>query len=669
MVHARLSSAALATALLVAAACAPQVQPAPPAPEAPATLELERPIPYPIDVPRGFVEAVARGTRTERGVPGDAYWQQHADYRILAHLDPASERVEGTVRIRYRNESPDSLPLLFVHLHQNLHASGVIRNEPQEVTGGVEVMRVVVAGRELAEGAAGYQVDGTRMAVRLPSALRSGSTAEVEIDWAFQVPTSGAGRMGHDRGEVFFIAYWFPQMAVYDDVVGWQTDPYQGQGEFYLDFADYDVTITAPEGWLVRGTGEHRNPEEVFPADVLERLRRAEVSDEPVVVLDQDAFDAGRATVPTQAGAHDWRFTAENVRDFTFSATRRSRWEVARTPVGDRTGDGQVDYTRIESIYRPDIAPLWTEVADYGQHAITFLSEYLDFPYPWPHMTLVEGGDIIGGGMEFPMITLIGTYEERGATALYGVTAHELAHMWIPMIVGSDEKRYAWLDEGHTVFNTAEAMVDYFDGRVDRHAEDMQGYVQVARTGQYWPMMLWTDQHPTALSWVTAMYRKPASVLQALRGILGEETFLEAHREFVRRWAYHLPTPWDFFNTVEDVSGRDLEWFWRSWYYETWTLDQAVGSVERAGNGSATIVIEDRGNVPMPAPLTVTREDGSVESHEVPVERWLQGVRTAEVRVGAGSPVVRVEIDAEHHFPDVDRGTNVWEAGVGAGTG
>lgn len=648
-------------AILVHVACAPAPPPAPPpAPEVPAALELERPIPYPIEVPRGFVDAIAAGTRTETGAPGEGYWQQRAEYRILANLDVDARSVEGTVRIRYLNESPDTLPVVFLHLHQNLHAPGVIRNEPQEVTGGVELRRVSAAGRALAEGREGYLVDGTALAVRLPTPLAPRSEVTLEVDWSFLMPQSGAGRMGYDAGNLFFVAYWFPQMAVYDDVVGWHTDPYQGQGEFYLNFADYDVTITAPEGWVVRATGALRNEDEVLPAEIIERLGRADASDDPVVILDWGEFGPGTATLSTPGGTLDWHFTAENVRDFTFSATRESRWEAARTPVGDRTGDGEVDFTRVESLYR-DTAPLWSEMVRYEQHAISFLSDYLDLPYPWPHMTAVEGGEIIAGGMEFPMITLMGDYNERGDVALYGVTAHELAHMWIPMIVGSDEKRYAWLDEGHTTFNTAEAMEDFFRGQVDRHADDQRGYVQAARAGVYWPMMLWTDQHPTATSWVVAMYRKPASVLQALRGILGEETFVEAQREFIRRWEYRLPTSWDFFNTVEDVSGRDLEWFWRSWYYETWTLDQAVAGVEVQGDGSAVVTIEDRGKVPMPVPLTVTRADGTTEMHEVPVTHWLQGVRTAEVELPAGAAVTRVEIDAERHFPDIDRENNVWE--------
>jgi aminopeptidase N len=259
--------------------------------------------------------------------------------------------------------------------------------------------------------------------------------------------------------------------------------------------------------------------------------------------------------------------------------------------------------------------------------------------------------------MEFPMMTIMGDYNQRGADALYYVTAHELAHMWFPMIVSTDERRYTWIDEGITTFNENMARQDFLPGR-DHFADDRFMYLQIAGTGEEGEIMRRSAFHYTTNAYVIASYMKPAVVLHALRGVLGEETFLRAFREFYNRWAYRHPYPWDLWNTFEDVSGRDLGWFWRSWFLETWVLDQAIASVTTTGN-TTTIVIEDRGQVPMPVHLTVTFGDGRTERRDVPVEHWLAGNRQATVTVESAD-VTRVQIDAAQQFPDTDRANNVW---------
>ena len=230
--------------------------------------------------------------------------------------------------------------------------------------------------------------------------------------------------------------------------------------------------------------------------------------------------------------------------------------------------------------------------------------------------------------------------------------------MWVPMIVGTDERRYSWMDEGTTSFNGYEATKDFFPG-TNPGLGSQYSYIQFARTGNEGEMMRWSDHHYGFGSFGIASYAKPASLLMALRGVLGEEDFLRAYRAYLSAWAFKHPYPWDMFHMFESVSGRDLEWFWRSWYYETWTLDQSIASVESSDDGTR-IVIEDFGLVPMPVHVTITREDGEVVEREVPVEHWLAGATTAEVTISQGAAVVRVEIDAQQAFPDIDRRNNVW---------
>ncbi|HET7274983.1 MAG TPA: M1 family metallopeptidase, partial [Longimicrobiaceae bacterium] len=554
----RRTSVILALAGSFGCASAPAVEPAPsPPPPAgqsvPDQTDAERPIPYPVTYPPAFQQALASGTRSESGAPGPDYWQNWADYTITTRLLPDDKRVEGSESIRYQNRSPDNLRQLVLDLNLNVHAPGAVRNEPAEVTGGVELTRVAVNGQVLSEGVqggSGYVVRGTKMIIVPPAPVAAGATVELGVDWAFDVPQAGAGgRMGYDDDNLFFLAYWYPQMAVYDDVIGWHPDPFLGTAEFYSDFGNYNVTVEAPEGWVILGTGELRNPAEVLSPEVHRRYTAAATSDTVVQVLTPADFTS--ATADAADGWLSWSFQADSVRDVAYSATRESIWDRTRTAVGDRDGDGDVDYTVINALYR-EPAFRWHNAAAFEQHSISFLSDYTDYPYPWPHMTAVEGAGIIGGGMEYPMMTLIGDYNDASDEALYGVIVHELAHMWVPMIVGVDERRYSWMDEGTTTFNETMAQQDFYPG--SNPLEDVRGgYIRVALAGMEGEMMRRSDYHYAGPAFGIASYSKPATVLVALRGVLGEETFNTAYREFIDRWAFKHPQPWDMWNTFEDI--------------------------------------------------------------------------------------------------------------------
>jgi hypothetical protein len=644
--------------LLASAGCASASQQSPSTPVTAPVPAADRQhlLQYPVQPPREYLQAVQRGTRTTTGRPGAAYWQNRASYRLTATLHPAEHRLDGSAEIVYQNNSPAALENLHLDLTQNFHAPGAVRFEEAEVTGGVELRRVTVNGQVLTTEGSGprYGVFGTRLVILPPRPVGPGESITLGVDWALPIPQAGAGqRMGYGD-DLFFLAYWYPHMTVYDDVVGWHPDPFVGTTEFYHGFAHYELTVDAPAGWVVMGTGQLLNPDETLAPAVLQRYRAAAASDTVVHIL--RAPDFAHATRAGTNGRLQWRFVADSVRDVAFSATRRSNWDGMRTPVGDLTGDGMTNHAAIHSFWR-ESAPLWSEVARYSAHAISFLSRFLDMPYPWPHMTAVEAGEIIGGGMEFPMITLMGDYNQRGDSALYYVTAHELAHMWFPMIISSDERRYTWLDEGKATFNENMARMDFFPGR-NHHLDDMMTYLQIAGTDEEGEIMRRSAYHYGATPYVVASYMKPATVLLALQGVLGEDVFMRAYREYAQRWRYRHPYPWDLWHTFADVSGRDLDWFWRSWYHETWTLDHALASVTRDG-ASTTIVVADLGRVPMPVHLTITYGDGRTERRTVPVDHWLAGNRQATVTV-ASADVVRVEIDAAQQFPDVNRQNNVW---------
>ena len=616
----------------------------------------ERPVPYPVFTTPQFDRAIDNGTRSLDGMPGANYWTNTAAYSIEAELNPATAMLTGSETIRYQNNSPDVLENIVVHLRQNLHAEGSVRNRPQQLTGGVDVTSVEVAGQALEPrgrlNAAGYRINGTLMTIRLPEPLPAGGSTVLAIDWSFEVPEAGAPRMGQD-GEVFYLAYWYPQVAVYDDLYGWKADQYMGNGEFYMDHGSYDVRITAPEGWLVQATGELQNPEEVLSPQTRERLDEAVSSGGIVHIVTESEREAGKSTSTSSTGKLTWHFEAEQVRDFAFGTSDKYVWDATTANAGDRDGDGSPDKSNINAFYRPNTGA-WGRSAEFAKFSIEYLSDMF-LPYPYPHMTTMEG--IIGGGMEFPMLTLIGG--GRTDQSLFSVTFHEISHMWFPMIVAQDEKAYTWMDEGLTSFNTNEARRDFWDDPAAWNPE-RQSYYRIAGTGFETESMRHADQYPYGTpARGIASYNKPAVALHALRGIVGQDAFMEAYRAYAGRWKWKHPTPYDLFNTFEDVLEQDLDWFWTPMFFETWTLDQSVADVDDSGDG-IFVTVRDLSLTPMPTLVRVTYNDGFVAEKAVPVETWLAGARETTLAFDPGS-VARVEIDPDKYLPDVNRENNVWE--------
>lgn len=625
---------------------------------------LDRPVPNSIsgEIPNSFYNAVENNTRTFSGKPGPEYWQQQSDYEIDVEILPEKKKLIGSSTITYYNNSPDTLKQIYLELSQNLHKAGVPRSGNAEITGGVNLHSFSYDGQALQpiqrQNHSGYYINGTMMAVIPDEPLLPGSSVQMQSEWDFTIPQQGAdGRMGYDSDDLIYIAYWYPKVRMYDDVIGWFTDLFLGNAEFYNEFGNFNVDITAPEQWIIAATGELTNAQDVLQDSIYQRLQQAYRSDSTMNVVSEDDF--GNVTTTEKDGTLTWNFTAADVNDFAFSVTKESIWDATRTPVGDRNGDGNGDYAKINSFYRSS-ALLWQQEARYAQHSIKFLSEFTGLSYPWPHMTSVEGGGIIGGGMEFPMMTLMGSYQGRSPMSLYAVTAHELAHMWVPMQVASNERRYAWMDEGTTTFNENQAKKAFYPNNPNPDLTDFRSYLGITFTDLEGEIMRRSDYHYSGAAYSVASYPKLASVLVALRGLLGEETFMKAYHTFMERWQFKHPYPWDLFNTFEDVSGRELDWFWRSWYYETWTLDQAVAEVTEVENGTR-IVIQDYGQIPMPAEVEITLANGDIITRIIDVETWLKGATSVIFNIDTNSAVTKVRIDPEHKFPDTDRSNNVWK--------
>ncbi len=645
--------------LLAAAACAPAPASAPtpqPVPAAMASGPGGRTLPYPVMESAGFTQAVEAGTRTRNGKPGTNYWQQWSEYDIDASYDPESGTLTGRETITYSNRSPDSLRAVFLHLHDNLFDPASVKNRPVPTTGGVTISSVKVNGAELAamsgRSPRGYRIAGTIMQLPLAERLVPGGTLTLDIAWSLPVPPDGAPRGGRND-HAAFISYWYPQMAVYDDVNGWQLDNYLANAEFYFGYGNYDVSITVPDGYLVGATGTLQNSAEILSPAVQQRLAQAMAGDQEVEVV---AAGAGAdATVAGADGNVTWKFRAERVRDFAWGTSKEYRWDATRANVGDIDSDGADDWSAIHSFWYSGGTSGWSAGARYLKFSIEFLSDFL-WPYPWPSMTAMEGPASCGG-MEYPMMTCIGP--RRDTTSMFGVTLHETGHMWFPMQVGSDEKRYSWQDEGFTQFNEANGADLFWRGEATDLDDARRNYLAIAASGQEVELMRHGDLYPNYTTFGVASYMKTAMVLDMLRSLLGEDVFMRGFRQYGRDWQYKHPTPFDFFNSMEAAAGRDLDWFWQPWFFETWKLDQAVASVTPGGNGTR-IGIEDRGLIPMPAQVVVTYEGGRADTLAVPVETWLGGATRATIT--AGPSVSKVEIDPGEMYADVDRSNNTWPA-------
>ncbi|WP_426688594.1 M1 family metallopeptidase [Rhodanobacter ginsengiterrae] len=608
----------------------------------------------------------ATAYRSADGKPGPLFWQNRADYKITASLDPATRLLSGSEVISYTNHSPDALDVLWLQLDQNRYlrdARGAFTGDkfPTEFTDGYRIASVEVADASGHQQPVKWIVSDTRMQVQLPAALQgNGASLRLHIRWSFTVPGEFGGRMDVNpskNGEIFEIAQWYPRMAVYDDLRGWDTAPYLNS-EFYLEYGDFDYAVTVPADMIVAGSGELMNPQDVLTKTEQQRLEQARHSDTTVMIRSADEVTQPSSR-PQQGGTLTWHFRMKNSRDVAFGASKAYVWDAARMNLpGGRTALAMSLYP-VESA--GDAA--WGRATEYLKASTEYFSKQW-FAYPWP-VAINEAGT--AGGMEYPGITFDSKRAKGGG--LQGLIAHEIGHSWFPMIVGSNERRDAWMDEG---FNT---FVDVYESDAFNHGE-----YAPKRDSEYAPghgnpademAKVMQDQSAPPLligaDMVPEKYRHPITYFKGAFGmvllreqIIGPERFDPAFRKYIATWAYKHPSPSDFFRFMESETGEDLGWFWRGWFEHNWQLDLAVQKVAPIdGNWShgADITVANLDRLVLPATLEVTYADGSKQQVRVPVETWQQH-RSYVVRVAGSQPVKSATIDPAHALPDANRANN-----------
>jgi len=612
--------------------------------------------------------------RSANGAPGPDYWQNRADYEIHATLDPVARTIAGEVTILYTNNSPDVLESLWLQMDQNLYrrdARGVLAGGwPRTAfTDGfvIEALEVMHEGKAVP---APYLISDTRMKVTLPRPLTHGGRLTLKIRYHYVVPGLWGGRtawVATAKGDIFDIAQWYPRMAVYDDIRGWDTAPYLAQ-EFYLEYGDIDYFVTVPADMLVAGSGELMNPAEVLTPLQRVRLVEARASDKTVMIRAPGEVD-DPASRPRQEGTLTWHFHMADTRDVAFSASRAFVWDAARINLPAGRSALAMSVYPVESA--GDAA--WGRSTEYLKDAVEHFSQRWT-PYPYPTAVNIAGG---ASGMEYPGVAFDGI-DDKGKP-LFWITAHEIGHTWFPMVVGFDERRSPWMDEGFNTFIDVYESDD-FEGGVygpKRDPEYARGggnpvdEIQPLLADPNTPSMLARGDTISEKYRHSLSYFKSALGLVLLREqILGPERFDPAFRKFIRDWSYKHPKPSDFFRAMESEGGEDLAWFWRGWYLNNWTLDLAVEDVVYVDGDpakGARITVANLDRLVMPSTLEVRYASGAVVDVSLPVETWIQRA-TAVVTIPGQGPIASVTVDPKHVIPDKDRRNNVFVPPVpGAG--
>ena len=604
-----------------------------------------------------FYPQTGTETRSASGQPGHKYWQNSADYQLNVSLDEAKNEITGSAEITYTNNSPDQLGFLWLQLDQNLFAKDSRGNavvplsgsrngaHGEEFDGGYKVKSVKYDGKDVK-----YTITDTRMQIDLPQDLKAnGGIAKLKIEYSFLSPKYGSDRMGIEdtkNGKIFTMAQWYPRMCVYDDVLGWNTSPYLGASEFYLEYGTLSANITVPANQYVVASGELLNEKEVYSKEEVSRWNQARSSEKTVAIRPESELGKNN-----KSGTKTWKFKIDNARDFAWASSAAFILDAARINLPSGKKSLAISAYPVESAGEK----AWGRSTEYTKASIEHYSGKW-YEYPYPAATNVAGNE---GGMEYPGIVFC--HMSSKGESLWGVTDHEFGHTWFPMIVGSNERLFAWMDEGFNTFIN-EGSTEAFNNGEYYHKQDIGKMGSFVLNDSYEQIMVGPDNMKERSIGVLA-YFKPGLGLGILREtILGPEKFDKAFRTYVARWAFKHPTPWDFFHTMENVSGEELNWFWRGWFINKWKVDQAVKAV-KPFNGDykngAQITVENLGQLPMPTTVEVKFKDGTTQLVKVPVEVWKRNTEWT-FKVNSTKEVEQVKLDPTSSVPDINPKNNVW---------
>jgi len=610
--------------------------------------------------------------RSASGQPGPKYWQNRADYQIKATLAEGTQdtTITGEVKISYTNNSPDKLDYLWLQLDQNLFkpdsrgaATTPISGDRFDVKGftrgGYHISSVSVT-----YGGNTYSVTpviaDARMQVRLNTPLDAkGGKIEVKVNYDFSIPFYGADRMGRkkfNKGYVYEIAQWYPRMCVYDDVEGWNTLPYMGLGEFYCEYGDFDYYITAPSNMIVVGSGDLQNPDQVLTPTQISRLQEARESDKTVMIVKPGEVGE-KSTRPEGQGALTWHFKMINSRDVSWAASKAFIWDAAKVNLpSDRKCIAMSAYP--EESMEAKTHNGWERSTEYLKNSMEIYSGAY-FEYPWNSAVSVAG---VALGMEYPgIIFCLNNWKGK---RLWGDVTHEIGHNWFPMIVGSNERKYMWMDEGFNTFINQYASSHFNKGEYGDTTARPAKRMATSMLRNKDPLM--TPPEAMALTDYGFYYSKTSLALDILRNdVLGHDRFDYAFHNYIQQWAFKHPTPYDFFRAMNNAAGEDLNWLWKGWFFTTWKLDQAISDVTYVDNDpvkGALITLVNKEKLAMPVDVKITQANGKTETIHFPVEIWQRG-GTWTFKYLSTAAIESVVLDPDNQLPDINLKNNTFKPG------
>ena len=615
-------------------------------------------------------------TRAANGQPGPKYWQNKADYQLTANLNDQTNEISGSEVLTYTNNSPENLDFLWMHVDQNLFSpdsrgnaliplKGSRNGAHGEVFEGghkiKSVKAIATVNGKTTETDLKFTITDTRMQVLLPQAVKAGGgVIKLKIDFSFISPVYGSDRMGIQQtknGKMYSVAQWYPRVCVYDEVKGWNINPYLGAGEFYLEYGDFDISITAPSNHIVVCSGELTNTAEVYTAEQQKRWAAAAQSDKTVVIRSAQEVTSA-ASRPSGKPTLTWRFKLKNARDASWASSAAFIIDAARINLPSGKKSMAISVYPVES----NGGNAWERSTEYTKASMEHYSKQW-FEYPYPAATNVAS---VAGGMEYPGIVFC-SWESKGED-LWGVTDHEFGHTWFPMIVGSNERQFAWMDEGFNWFINSLSSIDFNNGEYKRAPLDMQQQALGMTNPELEPVMSAPDNMKESSIGVLCYFKPAAGLVMLREQILGKERFDRAFRTYIERWAFKHPTPDDFFRTMENVGGEDLNWFWRGWFVNNWRLDQSIASVKYVKNDpkqGALITIDNLDQMAMPVQLDIKLKSGKTERFSLPFEVW-QRNKSWTFRYPSTEAIDNIVLDPNHVFPDYNPSNNNWSSSKNA---
>jgi hypothetical protein len=610
--------------------------------------------------------------RAASGEPGPKYWQNRADYRLDVKLNEQTNEIGGTEIISYTNNSPLKLNFIWMQLDQNLfktdsRGSAIVPLNGSRNGGGgqafdagykIKSVKILSGAKNEKATAIEYLIEDTRMQLFLPKELAAnGGNIKIQIEYSFISPEYGSDRMGiynAKNGKVFTVAQWFPRVAVFDDIIGWNTNPYTGPGEFYLEYGDLDISITTGSNMIVVSSGELLNASEVYTAEQLKRWAAAANSDKTVIIRSaQEVTDVNSR--PKNKAELKWHFKIKNARDAAWAASSSFIIDAAKINLPSGKKGLAISAYPLES----DGDKAWGRSTEYVKSTIEYYSNKW-YEYPYPAATAVAGSP---GGMEYPGIVFCGARARQGS--LWGVNDHEFGHTWFPMIVGSNERLYGWMDEGFNTFINSLSAANFNNGEYKSKVPQDKNRIGAMYTAPgLEPILTYVDNYKERNNG-TLSYSKPGEGLTLLRDvILGEDRFDRALRAYINRWAFKHPTPDDFFHTIENVAGESLQWFWRGWFVNNWRLDVAVRSVKYNDSTNfakgAIITLDNLEKMAMPVILEVKTVSGKTDRIKLPVEIWQRNVAWS-FNYPCTEEIESVSYDPDKVLPDYNATNNVWK--------